>query len=237
MSLSGEEFIRLIILLIPGFWGLWIYKPFVYRGGEEFLWERDFILAIMFALPGYLLIASIYGLSQSPIIFQVAFSTLMVIVVSVTTGLFLRKYPHPLYWFATKDSAEGNKEIDTPHGQAVSYIRERLINNKELRADHTPLAIVYHIGSRENAEIGTLVYHSPRYNEIVLDTRPPIALSQVINNDCDISPWVKSINLDTGIVVEVANIKTEIIDRIYDQYCNVPTSPQAAYPVSSEALV
>ena len=236
MSLSGDEFIRLIILLLPGFWGLWIYKPFVYRGDEEFMWERDFILAVMFALPGYLIITSIPGLSQSPIIFQVAFSVLMVIIVSVTTGLFLRKYPHPLYWFAAKDSTDGDKEIDTPYGQAVSYIRERLINKEELREGYTPLAIIYHIGNRENAEIGSLVYHSTRFNEVVLDTRPPITLDQIKKNDGDIGPWVKSVNLDTGIVVEVANIKTEIIDRIYDQYYDASTSSPADYPVSSEAV-
>jgi hypothetical protein len=222
MSLSGDEFIRFLILIIPGFWGLWIYKPFVYKGDEDFIWEKDFILAAMFALPGYLLATTFF--SERHLIVQIFFSTITAVLFSACAGIFIRLNPHPLYWFASKFSAEKNAEEDTPYGRALAYVREKLINKLNNRDGNTPVAIIYHLGDRENAEIGVLVYHTARFNEVVLDTRPPISLQSILENDCDITPWCKTVNLDSSVVVEIANIKTEIIDRIYADYCDAISS-------------
>jgi hypothetical protein len=226
MSLQGEEFIRFLVLIIPGFLGMWIYKPFVYRGDEDSVWEKDFIQAAMFALPGYLLIVSLPGLSRMPIALQVVFSLFAVAAVSTAAGILRRRFPNPFYWFAAKDSAGRGLLADTPYGRSVSYICQKLIDQGGLREGYTPVAIVYPIGERERAEVGALAYHTARYNEVVLDTRPPLTLAQIGENDPDINPWCKSVSLDNGLVVEIANIKTEVIDRVYDDcYGTVTASP------------
>jgi hypothetical protein len=226
MSLSGEEFLRFLILVIPGFWGLWVYKPFVYRGDDGSALEHDFILAAMFALPGYLIVTAFF--EQCHLFIQILCSTLIVFAVSVATGMFIRKFPHPLYWFAKKYSEEKGAAIDTPYGRALTYVRDGLVNKQNLRDGNSMIAVVYPVGDREKAETGTLLYHTARFNEVELDTRPPIPLKFFLENDSDISPWCKTVNLDSGIVVEIANIKTEILDRLYDEHYGITVSSPAA---------
>ena len=54
MPVVDFSFMQFVILVLPGFWALWIYKPFILKGNVTEHWENDLTLALMFGFVGYI---------------------------------------------------------------------------------------------------------------------------------------------------------------------------------------
>jgi hypothetical protein len=218
LSSFGDDLIRFVVLIVPGLWALWIYKSFLLQSTDEIIWEKDIVIAVSFALPGYLFVETFKNASDLPIAAQFGVSLFFAIFVSVVAGKLHRSGIHPFHLFAKWDSKKRPYSIDVPFGRGLTFIMNDLINEAKLRDGYTQVVLVYNLGNRENALIGELLYRDERFNEIVVDARPDINLEQIEKNHWDINPWVRSINLDSGLVVEVANVKNDVIRVIHNDY-------------------
>lgn len=218
LSAIGEDLIRFVVLIIPGLWALWVYKPFLLKSTEAIKWEKDIAVALSFSLPGYLLITSIGCIARAPIPAQFTISLALSLVLAVIAGKMFRRGIHPFHIFAKRDSQKSNFPEDVPYCRGLAFILDNLIQGANLRKGYTAVALVYNLGNREKALIGEVLFEDGRFNEVVIDARPEITLEQIEKNHWDINPWTRSINLDSGLVVEVANVKNEIIAKIHEEY-------------------
>jgi hypothetical protein len=217
--LTEESFIRFIVLILPGLWALWVYKPFVLSSSEETAWGKELALAMSFGLPGYLIILAFPNIAKWPIAAQVILSSVIAILAAIIMGKLHRKGMHPAQKFAKWDSKKSGYPEDVPYNRGVPFIFGNLILEEELKKGRTAVALVYRLGDREHAMIGNVLFIGDcRHNEVVLDMRPEIELQQIDKNHWDIYPWVRSINLDSGIVVEIANIEDSVIDIFKKDY-------------------
>jgi len=219
MSLSfGEDIIRFIVLVIPGLWGLWVYKPFLMRSTEEVVWDKDLAIALSFGLPGYLFINSSSFLAAWPIAAQVLLSSFIAICIAVIAGKLHRAGKHPTHYLAKRDSEKRGLSVDVPYDKGIPFIFGNLIEEEGLREGRTAVALIYSLGKKQDALIGEVIFRGERSNEIVIGCRPEITLEQVEKNHWNIHPWVRNINLDSGIVVEIANIENEILTEFQRDY-------------------
>ena len=107
------------------------------------------------------------------------------------------------------------RAVDSCFTDAVSFTLNDNFHHE--KGDTTKIALIYKMGERDNAEIGNVLYHHDS-KELAIDTRPIYTLSDIDDNHYDIFPWVKCINLTTGMIVELVNMKQDIADEIYQRY-------------------
>jgi hypothetical protein len=218
LSPFGDDLIRFVVLIVPGLWALWVYKSFLLQSTGEIVWEKDMAIAVSFALPGYLLSATFNGIYAPPVAVQFAASLSVSVIAAVAAGKLHRKGIHLFHLFAKWDSGKRRYAEDVPFGRGLTFVMNDLIQEAGLREGHTAVVLAYRLGDRENALIGELIFRDERFNEIVVDARPEISAVQIDKNHWDIDPWVRSVNLDSGLVVEVANVKDDVIRGIHADY-------------------
>ena len=218
MSLSDAEFLRFIILVIPGFWGLRVYKAFTGKANEKGDSQNDFWFSVSFGFLGYLLITSLPCLSVLPLFPQVALSSVVSITLASTLGIANRRGIYPSFYPAVWHSKCNSLPIPTPNLSGLDYIWNTWINDIPDKDERTCVAMVYSPGERSKAEIGEVVSFSGINNELTLDTRPPLTVADIDANDWAIDPRLRYVSTENNVIVEFANIKTSIIDDIEKRY-------------------
>lgn len=217
-NLLGEDLMRFIVLILPGLWALWVYKPFLLKSTEEVVWDKDLALAMSFGFPGYLAVLSTPGSAKWPLVIQVVLSTIIAVTLAVVAGKMHRSGKRPSHFFASRDSRKRDWPEDVPQGRGVAFIFDDLIASEGFRKDHTAIALIYSLGNREEAMVGEILFKDERHNEIVLDCRPELTIEQIEENHWDLNPWARSINLDSGIVVEIANVEESVAEKFRSDY-------------------
>ena len=216
MSIEEPDLIHFIVLIMPGLWGLWIYKTFIRTSREPVHWDKDLVLALCFALPGYLLSPHLImetRFSENLFVRLLITAILSIFLGSMMGGLALIKGIRPTYWFANFLCKRTGRSIETPHGRGIQFVINEMIDPQRPLTNTSQIVTVYNLSNPENKEIGTLVYADEQSNEIVVDMRPKFTHDDIEGNHWETDPWVKSINLDSGMVVEIANVKREFIKQ------------------------
>ena len=62
MPFIETDLVKFIVLVIPGILGMWVYKPFVYRGDDREHGHHDTAIALILGLCGYLAALTVPGL-------------------------------------------------------------------------------------------------------------------------------------------------------------------------------
>ena len=218
MPLSDTEFLRFIILVIPGFWGLRVYKAFIGKSNEKGAGDNDLWFSVGFGFLGYVLISSFPMLSALPLILQVAISSIVSIALASALGIANRRGIYPSFYPAVWHSKRNSLPIPTPNFSGLDYIWNTWINDVPDKDERTCVAMVYSPGERSKAEIGEVVSFSGVNNELTLDTRPPLTVADIDSNDWAISPRLRYVSTENNMIVEIANIKTSVIDEIQRAY-------------------
>jgi len=210
-----SDFVRFTVLLLPGFWAMWIYKPFVYRGHIIEHWENDLTLAIMFGFTGYIAagIALHYGLVSTGL-GSLVVSSLVSIIIAIIMGFLARHNIFVTYLPSWLDSKIEELPNDRPHGRSIEHFYQEFILKQDNWKDRVQVAKTYAIGFPEKAEIGVIRIKSDRYNEIGLDCYPHLEHDFFDKNKEKITLWTKIVNLDTGFVIEIANVEKELIKSL-----------------------
>lgn len=216
MSLQDFDLVRFMLLVLPGLWGLWTYKTFIKKSTEDVQWDKDLVMALSFGLPGYLL---------AEFITCIPFLQFLLVTIAslglgaLMGGLALIKGVRPTYWIANFLCRRTGRSVETPHGRGLAYTLHSLIEpHKNKKNPVSQIATVYNVSAPEKKEIGVLLYYDERSNEIVTDTRPPFTQKDIQDNHWENDPWVKSMNLDSGLVVEIANVRKKFVDEAYAKY-------------------
>ena len=216
MPVVDFSFMQFVILVLPGFWALWIYKPFILKGNVTEHWENDLTLALMFGFVGYLAAGIAAGISSKYFgwtsgVMMLFVSVISSLFIAVIMGLLARKNKYPSYWPAHWAYKSDEKEEDRPHCRCLEHLLQEFIYTQKDRKDRFRLLRVYKLGYIQDAEIGILKFKSIQHNEVGIDHYPRITSKDIQDNQDRISIWTKIINLDSGIVVDVADVEKEWI--------------------------
>ena len=217
MPLSDAEFLRFIILVIPGLWALRIYKGFCGKTNEQTSWDTEFAFSISFGLLGYLATTSFEAISQRPILLQFLFSTACAVGIAILFGIFNRSSFCLSLLPSVLHSKLRDIPVPTSHTSGLDYIwREHINPTKDKR--RVAVAVIYTPGDRDNAEVGVVTSYSGINNELTLSKRPPLSVEQIDNLDWAIKPWMQYVSTENGMVVEVAYLDDTEYNKIYDAY-------------------
>ena len=203
------DFVQFIILILPGFLALFFYKPFVYDGGNEEKESSEIIKAALFGIPGYAVAIA----CSSNLFLQIAISSVIAILMGCTFGYIRRKFGDIEYMPAAWHSKSKGLPKDTPNSRMIKYLYSRYFNKLAGKGDkeRVQLAIVYRIETPDIYHIGILMSHNERYNEILLDQYPRLRRENIENMWKVMSSWTKIINLDSGLVMEVADVEKKAL--------------------------
>jgi hypothetical protein len=212
MPVVDFSFMQFVILVLPGFWALWIYKPFILKGNVTEHWENDLTLALMFGFVGYIaagISSKYFGWTSGIIMLFV--SVISSLLIAVIMGFLARKNKYPSYWPSYWAYKSDGKEEDRPHERALEHLLQEFVYTQTDMKDRFRLLRIYKLGYIQNAEIRILKFKSIQHNEIGIDYYPRITSKDIEDNQDRFSIWTKIINLDSGIVVEVADVEKEWI--------------------------
>ena len=203
------DFVQFIILILPGFLALFFYKPFVYDGGNEEKESSEIIKAAIFGIPGYAFAITF----SSNLFLQIAISAVIAILMGCTFGYIRRKFGDIEYMPATWHSKSKGLPKDTPNSRMIKYLYSMYFNKLAGKGDNerVQLAIVYRIETPDIYHIGILMSYNERYNEILLDQYPRLTRENIENMWNVMSSWTKIINLDSGLVMEVADVEKKAL--------------------------
>ena len=167
MPFIESDFMMFTILLLPGMWAMWIYKPFVYRGHIIEHWENDLTIAIMFGFTGYIGagVALYYGFISAGWE-SLAVSFFVSVVIACIMGLLARHNKFVTYFPSWLDSKIEGLPNDRPHGRAIEHFYQEFVLKQKDWKDRIQVAKTYAIGFPEKAETGVICIKSDRYNEI-----------------------------------------------------------------------
>ena len=203
------DFVQFIILILPGFLALFFYKPFVYDGGNEEKESSEIIKAAIFGIPGYAFAITF----SSNLFLQIAISAVIAILMGCTFGYIRRKFGNIEYMPAAWHSKSKGLPKDTPNSRMIKYLYSMYFNKLAGKGDNerVQLAIVYRIETPDIYHIGILMSYNERYNEILLDQYPRLTRENIENMWNVMSSWTKIINLDSGLVMEVADVEKKAL--------------------------
>lgn len=215
MPFIESDLLKFIILVIPGIMGVWIYKPFLCRDHVPELWEHELMQALIFGVIGYIIagycyqnnwVSSIYGCIG--VSFIVSVSTACILGELGRHNIFLSYIP------AGWDSKWTQTPIVRPHGRAIEHFYQEFVSKAEDKERRVQVARLFPLGRENEAEIGVVSYKADKYNEIGLDCYPHLEYDFLEKNRESITLWTKIINLDTGNVIEIANVEKGLIEEL-----------------------
>lgn len=203
------DFVQFIILILPGFLALSFYKPFVYDGGNEEKESSEIIKAALFGVPGYAIAIT----WSSNLFFQLVISAVIAVLLGCAAGYIRRKFGNIEYMPATWHSKIKGLPKDTPSSRMIEYLYSRYFNKLAGKGDkeRVQVAIVYRIETPDIYHIGILMSYNEKYNEILLDQYPRLTRENIENMWKVMSSWTKIINLDSGLVMEVADVEKKAL--------------------------
>jgi hypothetical protein len=166
--MDNLDFTQLILLLLPGFWSLWIYTPFTGYDLEAREWQVKAMMALGFGVFNLMLLSliNLYVIE----IDTAGVQLLSVAVLSVLTGLAAG-------WLAQKEwlptiiwqKLKGNSPL--PYEKALDYLSA---HRRDLYAHGGPYALmkVYPVGEEDKALIGEYAWDYAKTGEVILLRTP-----------------------------------------------------------------
>lgn len=220
MDIGEFDITRLIILILPGLWGLWVYRPLVHTGKDEDR-ELDYGRAASFGIIGYLV--TIWFMGETPkesipktlfLLKQFGMSASVSIFLAILLGAASRLWRINLVFLPTKLFSWFFKktEITANTDRGIDAIWRNYIDHKEIDGKkYTNVAIIYNLSEPENKLVGEII-NIPCTNELVIDRSDISAESHAaflkkLNIDCKV--WQRNVNLDNGIITEVVTVEEE----------------------------
>ena len=225
------DLVKFIVLVIPGILGMWVYKPFVYRGDDREHGHHDTAIALILELCGYLAALTapeLPGLG-SGLIASVCVSCLTSVAVATVAGFIARHFFVAAYLPAKGDSALTGVLEDTAQGRVLELIYSRELNAEADHKDRVHIAKVYKLEAPEKAQIGQICQLSFKHNELGLSCYPHLPLDWLEKNKERVSIWAKVISLDGGTVTEIATVEREFFDsELQKEFDSYYTTEQAS---------
>jgi len=205
------DFVQFIILILPGFLALFFFKPFIFDGGKEEKESMEIVKAALFGIPGYA-VAITWG---NNLFSQLAISGVIAILLGCIAGIIRRTLGEIEYMPAGWHSKFKGLPKDTPDSRMIRYLFSLYFNKKAGKGEavRVQLAIVYRIENPDICQIGILMSYNEKYNEVLLDQFPHLTRENIGDMWNVMSSWTKIINLDSGLVMEVADVEKKALQK------------------------
>lgn len=218
MPFIETDLVKFIVLVIPGILGMWVYKPFVYRSDDLEHEKHDITIALIFGLCGY---AAAWATSY---VWQPAHQTWVSLIISAVTsvviatvvGIFSRELGRLANKPAALHSKLRNLPVDHPGGRAVNAFFTDFFDKMPDRSEYRVIAKVYRVGEPDKAVIGPLLVKSDKYDEILIDSYPPLESDFLEKNRAQISIWARAVNTDSGTVTELAAFYEKKLNELFE---------------------
>lgn len=232
MPFIETDFVKFIVLVIPGILGMWVYKPFVYRGSDMEHGQSDMAIALMLGLCGYLAAgkaAAVFGWEDGSVTLSVLVSALTSVAIAIVAGVVARHLYVAAYLPAKADSALTGALEDTSQGRVLELIYSRELDAEKDSKDRVHIAKVYKLDAPEKAQIGQVCQLSFKHNELGLSCYPHLPLDWLEKNKERVSVWAKVISLDGGTVTEIAAVERGFFDaELQKEFDGYYTTEQAS---------
>ena len=171
--LAGLDFTQLILLLLPGFWSLWIFKPFLGYDLESREWQIKAMMALGFGIFNLVLLSFIdlwiYNITS------IEGWLIGAGIISILTGFIggclskeesIQSWLYKCYKFCFRKEEEA---VTTPYEKALNYLDAH-------RGEHCDgryaLMRVYPVGEPEKAIIGEYIWGYAETGEVILARTP-----------------------------------------------------------------
>ena len=231
MPFIETDFVKFIVLVIPGILGMWVYKPFVYRGDDREHGHHDTAIALILGLCGYLAALTVPGLLgfEGGLMTSVCVSCVTSVVVAASAGFIARHGFVAAYLPAKGDSALTGALEDTAQGRVLELIYSRELDAEADHKARVHIAKVYKLDAPEKAQIGQVCQLSFKHNELGLSCYPHLPLDWLEKNRERVSVWAKVISLDGGTVTEIAAVERGFFDaELQKEFDGYYTTEQAS---------
>jgi len=225
--------VQFIILVVPGFWAIWIYSAFLDHGTEDKS-DSTAVKAIAFAVPGYLLATTL--VTKDLLIWwlkielwraelflypaQFICSATVTILLGLLFGVASRYVGSPAYWLAKLHSKITGYPITDGYENGFEYAYNKCFNQNS--KTHNQIAFVYKLGDEGKAVSGEVVFCSTgKTHELVVNEFPKITCKDILSHaDKSDGNWVKVVNADSGVVTEIVAVKKTFLDGMYADQMN-----------------
>ena len=244
MSISFSE---LILYLLPGFLGLWVFKRIVQEDIDKRSESTQIAIGLMLGISGFFALFLVNKILNCDYIspkslklsdtmnfgdsFQFWISYLVLCILSLLSGVlwgYLSEKGITLTrYFSSRISRILGTAVKVPSESALRILVNTLI--KEYNTDKF-LARVYSLGDKENSVIGWITSYSDTEKELVLTRLELSSAISDLNDRLDVQPRQCCINYESGIVIELFDWNTEKMskfdERIRKKYREKITSPR-----------
>lgn len=228
-DIAQIDVVRLLILILPGLWGLWVYRSFFYTGKDE---DRglDYGRAAGFGIIGYMV--AIWYMGETPkegisktvfLLKQFGMSALVSVSLAIFLGGISRYFRMNLVFLPTKlYSKIFKKTAITPNSDSgIATIWRNYIDHKEIEGKkYTNVAIIYSLTEPEKKLVGE-INEIPSTNEIIVD-KTHISADRfdkfLDEHSTRCRAWQKNINLDNGIVTEIITVEENVVTELQTEF-------------------
>jgi hypothetical protein len=164
--MDGINFTQLIILLLPGFWSLWIYSPFTGYDFKALEWQEKIMMALGFgvfnliALSGFNLVCEIGTIEK-----QFLSVGILSIISGFLGGLLAQKEWLPTLIWHKIVAKHKNGPAATPYEKALDYYDA---HRKDICEGDCAIMKVYPVGEENKALIGEYQWGYGKTGEVLL---------------------------------------------------------------------
>lgn len=211
MRTFSSELVQFIVLILPGFLALFVYRPFVYHGGTTDAGEMDITKAMLFGLPGYFVSQVFFSQLWSQMLISVVIS----LIFGCVWGLVRRKWEFWEYLPAKCHSEKNEITKDTHYQSALEFLYRECF--EKCGKECTQVAFVYNMTNPDIVQSGEIISWGTQTHDINIGRSPFVTKEDLNRHINKVNQWQKIINLDTGIVLEVANVENSVLESLYNK--------------------
>jgi hypothetical protein len=165
--MDGIDFTQLVLLLLPGFWSLWIYAPFTGYGFKALEWQEKAMMALGFGVFNMALFAVIdlYLYKIDGIEAQFLTIGILSVISGFISGILAKNELAPNRIYHKMTALAGRGAASTPYEKALDYYDAR---HKDICEGECAIMKVYPIGEKEKAVVGQYTWGYGKTGEVLL---------------------------------------------------------------------
>lgn len=217
---------ELVLYLLPGFLGLWIFKRIVQEDIDKRSESTQIAIGLMLGISGFFALFLVHSIVNSDYIspkslrlsdtinfgdnIQFWSSYIALCLLSLLSGVLWgylsERGMTPVSYLSVQVNKMLRTTIKVPSESALRILVNNLL--KECNTDKF-LARVYSLGDKENSVIGWIMNYSDTEKELVLSRLELCSAVSDLNEKLNLQPRQCCINYDSGIVIELFDWQAE----------------------------